>query len=101
MSSRVKVNVDGPTWWALGRLAEKRGIRVDDLLAEIALTGKAARPNGAVVPPTTRQLVAHLTDQGLSAARIAERLGVQRQTVYYHQKRFGQSPRRRSKGHTA
>lgn len=101
MSGRVKVEVDGPTWWALGRLAERRGIRVDDLLAEVALTGKASRPPSVRTPPTTRQLVARLAEQGLSVAQIADRLGVQRQTVYYHQKRFGQSPRRASKGHAA
>lgn len=96
---RVSVRVDGKTWWRLSRIAERRGIRVDDLLAEIAATGGATTSQAPRLPLTVGQRVVLMRRDGLSIAEIAKRVGKNRQTVYYHLKRAGLWPDARTESH--
>lgn len=77
-------DVPTSTHWRLMTLAEQRGIRVVDLLNEIAVTGTINRPGLPKVPLTTRQRVALMHTRGMTAPQIAVELKITPTAVYYH-----------------
>lgn len=72
------------THWRLMTLAEQRGIRVVDLLNELAVTGTISRPNVPKVPLTTRQRIALMHTRGMTAPQMAVELQITTTAVYYH-----------------
>lgn len=84
-------SIDGvpmPTIWRLMTLAEKRGVRMVDLLNEIAVTGTVQRPDQPRLALTTQQRVAVMHARGMTPQAMAAELGMHRQTVHYHLKRI-------------
>lgn len=86
----VTVELPARTWWLLAKVAERRGIRVAQLLAERALRAPTGRPSGR--PLHTADQVAELHADGRCDRDIALALHVTKPTVRYHRLRLGLDP---------
>lgn len=79
------------------QIAQRLGVAeatVHHHVRRLAQPPAAARPAGAIVPPTvhrkrTRERVAELLNEGLSRIAIARRLRISKATVSYHARRLG------------
>lgn len=86
----VTVELPASTWWLLAKVADQRGIRVGQLLAERALRAPSGRPGGR--PLHTVDQVAELHADGRSDRDIALALHLTKPTVRYHRIRLGLDP---------
>jgi transcriptional regulator of acetoin/glycerol metabolism len=89
----VHVEMPDQIWGRLANLADQRGVRVADLVAdavaEIAGVPKRRRSNGPVVTPMVEARLRELHALNRSWKVIAAELGVPLPTVYRAAQRFG------------
>jgi DNA-binding NarL/FixJ family response regulator len=84
----VTIKLPAREWWKLARLAELRGDKVADLVAERAVRAPAGRPPRAGSAPTSER-VAELHAQGLTDTEVAHALMISNTTARYHRLRAG------------
>lgn len=89
MADTVRIEgVPARTWWRLATTAERRGIRVVDLLDELSLTAsREAAPEPRPASASTGELVAQHHAAGLSDGQIGRLLHCSSSTVLYHRRR--------------
>jgi DNA-binding CsgD family transcriptional regulator len=88
------IEVPARTLWRLMSIADKRGVKVVDLLNELAGTGTGPgpQPGQPRLVLTRQQRVAVLHAKGFTARQIANELGIHRENVYYHLARLELKP---------
>jgi hypothetical protein len=81
----IHMTVPDAVWWHLAAVADRKGQKVDELLAEV-VTGIAA-PDPVV----------HMHSQGLTDAQIAQRTGLLLGTIATRRRKAGLKPNRKTK----